>query len=270
MLQRSADIAAEIGSSPIAAMSFRELGYVETLAGRRSSAAKYLRHALDFAQNDEDALSGVHGVTGFNLVDWGHYEAGLSHFEHALAYAKNCGNRRREIWALGIGGWGQLRAGNPAAAKEWLSRCLNLCNETVWIAFQPWPQALLVEAKLAQGQKDNSSQIKLEESLALSRQLGDPCWEAASGRALALVQVEAGNLETAEAWLTNARETCCSVTDLYAGLLVEIVADQMRLQQQMGNKDNANALARELLSLAARTHADAHLEIAMEAVNSYK
>jgi DNA-binding SARP family transcriptional activator len=270
MLQRSADIAAEIGSSPIAAMSFRELGYVETLAGRRPSAAKYLRQALDFAQNDEDALSGVHGVTGFNLVDWGHYEAGLSHFEHALAYAKSCGNRRREIWALGIGGWGQLRAGNPAAAKEWLSKCLNLCNETVWIAFQPWPQALLVEAKLAQGQKDNSSQIKLEESLALSRQLGDPCWEAASGRALALVQVEAGNLETAEAWLTNARETCCSVTDLYAGLLVEIVADQMRLQQQMGNKDNASALARELLSLAARTHADAHLEMAMEAMNSYK
>jgi DNA-binding SARP family transcriptional activator len=270
MLRRSADIAAEIGSSQIAAMSFRELGYVETLAGRRPSAAKYLRQALDFAKNDEDALSGVHGVTGFNLVDWGHHEAGLSHFEHALAYAKGCGNRRREIWALGIGGWGQLRAGEPAVAKEWLSKCLNLCNETAWIAFQPWVQALLVEANLALGRKDNSSQIKLEEALALSRQLGDPCWEAANGRAFALVQLQAGELEKAEAWLTNARETCCSVTDLYAGLLVEIVADQMRLQQQMGNKESAQALARELLSLAARTHADAHLEIAMTAVNSYK
>jgi ATP/maltotriose-dependent transcriptional regulator MalT len=129
---------------------------------------------------------------------------------------------------------------------------------------------LLVEAKLALGQKDNSSQIKLEESLALSRQLGDPCWEAASARALALVQLQAGALKTAEAWLTNARETCCSVTDLYTGLLVEIVADQFRLQHLMGNKESANGLAHELLSLAARTHADAHLEMAMEAVNSYK
>jgi ATP/maltotriose-dependent transcriptional regulator MalT len=163
-----------------------------------------------------------------------------------------------------------LRAGEPAVAKEWLSKCLNLCNETAWIAFQPWVQALLVEANLASGRKDNSSQIKLEEALALSRQLGDPCWEAANGRAFALVQLQAGELEKAEAWLTNARETCCSVTDLYAGLLVEIVADQMRLQQQMGNKESAQALARELLSLAARTHADAHLEIAMTAVNSYK
>lgn len=44
----------------------------------------------------------------------------------------------------------------------------------------------------------------------------------------------------------------------------------LTLQQQMGKKDSANALARELLSLAARTHADAHLEMAMETVNSYK
>ena len=51
-------------------------------------------------------------------------------------------------------------------------------------------------------------------------------------------------------------------------LMVEIVADQMRLQQKIGNMDCAKALARELLSLAARTHADAHLEIAMAAVNS--
>lgn len=225
---------------------------------------------MDFAQSDKDTLSGIYAVTGFNLVDWGHHETGLTQFEQALVSARSSSNRRREIWALGIGGWGQLRAGKPAAAKEWLSQCLNLCNETAWIAFQPWVQALLVEANIALGPKDNSSQVRLEEALALSRQLGDPCWEAANGRAFALVQLETGDLKVAEAWLSSAREMYCSVTDLYAGLLVEIVADQMRLQQQMGNQERTQKLARELLSLAARTHADAHLELAMNAVNSHR
>lgn len=268
MLRRAAGIAAEAGIAQSAAMSLRELGYVEALAGRRPSAASYLREAEDYAQGDKDVLSGVHAVTGFNLVDWGQTESGLSHFEQALALARSCGNRRREIWALGVGGWGQLRAGRPAAARDWLKRCLELCHETAWLAFQPWPQALLAEANLALGHLDNSAQTSLEASLALSRQLGDPCWEAANGRALALLQIDAGDLPAAEKWLSHARQTSTSVTDQYVALTVEIIADQMRLQEKMGHGDNARACARELLSLAARTHADAHLDIAMAAVNS--
>ncbi len=268
MLRHAAGIASEAGCSQIAAMAFRELGYVEALAGRRPSSARYLKEAQKFSQNDNDTLASIHSVTGFNLVDWGDLQTGLSHFEQALSYARSCGNRRREIWTLGIGGWGQLRAGNPVTAKNWLKRCLELCDETVWIAFRPWPQALLAEANIALGQKDNSAQISLEKSLALCRQLGDPCWEAANGRALALLHIDVGDLTAAESWLSNARETCCSVTDLYAGLLVEIVADQIRLHQKMGDLGRTESLARELLSLAARSHADAHLEIAMAVVNS--
>lgn len=268
LLRHAAAIATEMGNAQIAAQSYRELGYVEALAGRRPSAAKYLREAQDFAQNHIETLGSIHAVTGFNLVDWGDLQAGLSHFEQALAYARSSGDHRREIWALGLGGWGQLRAGNPVAAKKWLSRCLELCTETVWIAFLPWPQALLAEANLALGHNKNSVQISLEESLALSRQLGDPCWEAANARALALLHLDADDPVKADRWLSHARETCCSVTDMYAGLMVEIVTDQMRLQQKMANTDQAKTLARELLSLAARTYADAHLKIAMGVVNS--
>lgn len=41
-----------------------------------------------------------------------------------------------------------------------------------------------------------------------------------------------GDLTAIESWLSNARETCCSVAYLYAGLLVEIVADQICLYQK--------------------------------------
>ncbi|MCP5086535.1 MAG: hypothetical protein GY952_07020 [Rhodobacteraceae bacterium] len=171
---------------------------------------------------------------------------------------------------MGIGAWGKLRAGNTSTAETWLRTCLKLCDETQWIAFQPWPQALLAEAQIILFRPDNSAQIKLEESLALSSQLDDPCWEAANARALALLQLDGGDLLAAESWLEHARARCCSVTDLYVGLLVEILADQMRLQQKLGNTDMAGATARELLSLSARTHADSHLEIAMGAINSMK
>ena len=268
MLNRAASIATEAGYSEIAATSYRELGYVETLVGRRPSAAKYLAQANDYAEQDEDVLAGILAVSGFNLVDWGNHEAGMSSFEQALVHARSCGNRRQEIFALGLGGWGLLRDGKPSEAKNWLTRCLELCDQTVWIAFQPWPQAMMAEANLALGLQDNSALINLEQSLALSRQLADPCWESANARALALLQIDAGNLQIADEWLSHARVTCCSVTDLYAGLLVEIVADQMRLQQKMGNTERARDLARELLSLAARTHADAHLELAMATVNA--
>lgn len=268
VLRRSADAASQIGASQIAAAALRELGYIEALAGRRPSAAKYLSEAMNFAHNNDEALAGIHAVSGFNLVDWGNTEAGLSHFEQSLAYSRKCGNRRREIWALGIGAWGQIRSGNPAVAEDWLKACLTLCDETRWVAFQPWPQALLAEANLALCRAGNSIQMALEEALALSSQLGDPCWEAANARSISLWHIDADDLATAERWLAHARQRCCSVTDFYAGLLVEIVADQMRLQQRMGKLDRADAAARELLSLAARTHADAHLEIALTAVNS--
>jgi hypothetical protein len=58
------------------------------------------------------------------------------------------------------------------------------------------------------------------------------------------------------------------VTDLYAGLLVEIVADQMRLSQRKGDPGAAAAFARALLPLAARTHADGHLGPAMSVLGA--
>lgn len=270
MLRRAADTAAEVGASRTAAAAWRELGYVEALAGRRPSAAQYLDEALRIAGTDDDALAGIHAVTGFNLVDWGQAELGLPYFEQSLGHARACGNRRREIWALGIGAWGQLRAGNPAKAEDWLRDCLALCADTRWVAFQPWPRALLAEAGMLQGRAGASTLNELEEALALSSQLGDPCWEAANARSIALLHADGGDLVAAERWLDHARQRCCSVSDLYAGLMVEIIADQMRLQAKLGKREAARATGRELLSLAARTHADAHLALAFAVVNADK
>lgn len=269
-LQSAADLATRIGASEIAAHSLCELGYSEALAGRRPSAAAYLDEAMGFAQNNEDCLAAIHAFTGFNLVDWGKVEPGVSHFQQALELARSADNRRREIWALGIGAWGVLRAGRPHEARDWLIKCLELCDETHWLAFRPWPVALLAEVRLASHEVSNSTQNDLEEALALSNQLGDPCWQAATARSLALLQADAKNYSEASRWLAHARERCCCVTDLYAGLLVEIIADQVRLSQLRGDDQHAASLARELLPVVAKTHADAHLNFAMSALSRSK
>lgn len=267
MLRQAADTAISIGNSGIAAAALRELGYVEALAGRRPAAAEHLNDALDHADNDDEALAGIHATMGFNLVDWGQHHLGLSHFERALVHARACGNQRREIWALGIGGWGQLRAGRAEVAEEWLTRCIRMCEDVRWVAFQPWPQAVLIETRLRQGRVENTADATLDAALALSAQLGDPCWEAANARTRALLHEDRGELDVASDWLVHARARICSVTDFYAALLVEILADQVRLHRKRRQPEEASRTARELVSLAARTHADAYLESAMTVLN---
>jgi hypothetical protein len=162
---------------------------------------------------------------------------------------------------------GVLRSGRPDVARDWLIRCLDLCDDTRWLAFRPWPVALIAEVRLALHEVSNSTRHGLEEALALGNQLGDPCWQAATARSLALVEAEAGNTAEAGRWLAHARERCCSVTDLYTGLLVEILTDQVRHYRRCGEEDHASVLARELLSLAARTHADGHIDYAISVLN---
>jgi DNA-binding SARP family transcriptional activator len=266
-LRQAFDVAAEIGASDIAANALRELGYVEALAGRRPSAAQYLDEAMIYAQSDDDALAGICGVAGFNFVDWGKHQEGLSQFEHSLALSRKTGNRRRQVWSLGIGAWGQLRSGDHATAEEWSRSAITMCEELNWLAFLPWPQALLAEVNLDGHKASNSLEGSLEQTLAVSRQIGDPCWEAATARVLSLMHARAGDHERAERWTRYAQQSCCSVTDLYAGLLVEIISDKVKFFASSGQTERAQEAARELLALAAQTHADQQLQFAVSVVN---
>jgi len=268
VLRQAAEIASSIGSSKIAAQALCELGYVEALAGRRPSAATYLDEALTNADGDKESQACVHAFMGFNLVDWGRVELGVSHYEQSLEFARSAGDRRREIWSLGIGAWGIIRAGRPQMARDWLTSCLKLCDDVRWLAFRPWPIALLAETKLALREVSNSTHRDLEEALALSNQLGDPCWQAITARAMSLVHAEAEEYDTAGKWMAHARERCCTVTDLYTGLLVEILSGQITLFQKTGREQQAVEVGRELLSLAARTHADSYLDFAASVMNS--
>jgi tetratricopeptide (TPR) repeat protein len=257
LLRRCTELAGVHGYAEVAAAGFRELGYVEALAGRRPSAADYLRSALDVARTP-DELAAIHAFVGFNLVDWGKVEDGLGHYAIALDKARTAADRQREIWSLGLGARAQIAIGDIDVADRWLRDCLRLVDEQQWVAFRPWPVALLGEAAIRRQEKPAAQRSSLEEAFALSCQLRDPCWEGAVARSLALGFVAEGDLETALGWLDDARRRCVRETDVYAALEVEIVASKVEVMRALGHGSESMALAREWLSLAARTHMDAH------------
>ncbi len=266
LLRQAIDLARRCGSEDLAASGFRELGYVDALAGRRPAAAAQLTAALEIA-GDDDGLAGIHAVMGFNLVDWGRVEEGMYHYDLSLRHARAAGNLRRQIWSLGLGGWGQLAAGRADRAVRWLSDCLEMVDQTRWISFRPWPLAVLGEARLRQRQDPVPLRAALEDAFALSCQLGDPCWEGAVARSLALSYDAAGEAGRALHWLAEARGRCLRETDAFVGLLVQILADQAAISLRDGRIDAAGGFAREALARAARAHMDGHVRQASRLID---
>ena len=154
---------------------------------------------------------------------------------------------------------GQMLAGHHEEAERWLTTALKLSAEMRWIAFRPWPIAVLAETRLREQHAPEHIRESLEAPFALSCQLGDPCWEAAVARATALACEAEGKTEAATDWMEKARRSCSRVTDPYAALLVAIIADQVRLCRKSGDGEGGDRTARDLIALAARTHADGFL-----------
>lgn len=255
-------MADQIGDEKVAITGLREIGYIETLAGRRPSAADYLDQALK-RTNDADTLAGIHGVVGFNLVDWGKTNQALDHFDMALEFARSSGNRRHEIWALSIGSLGHLDNEDFEKSATWLSQSIELIDELRWMSFRPWPVSVLCETRLRMDVDFQLVRPDIEQAFALSCQLNDPCWEAQVARVLALGYRADGNNEQAMEWFTEAGKRCVRKTDIYAALLVRILSDQADFFVATGQLDQAQTIAREIVSQAAKAHMDHHIHHAI-------
>ena len=260
LLQRSADLAEHVGDDRVGACARRELGYLDALAGRRPAAAAHLDHARQLAGADTDLLAGVCAVNAFNLTDWGRLDAGIDEYRHAVDLARTSANQRREAWTLGLGGWAFLLAGDTDAADAWIRHCLKLISDIRWVAFRPWPQAMEAEIQLVRNAAPSDLRGTLEESFALSCRLADPCWEGATARGIALTHAADGDLERALEWIGQAQTRCLRETDTFVAMHAAILATDSEISTTAGLLDRAQASARSLIALAAKTHMDAHLD----------
>ena len=266
LLDRAAVLAVETGDQETAVAALLERAYVDALAGRRPEAEHLLEKATGAAGHDPALVAGVSAVRGFNLTDWGRLDDGMDQFERALEAARRSGSSRREAWALGIGGWSLLRAGRLDEAQRWESECLTLVEDLGWVLFSPWPRTVLAEARLTGESPPNGVAAELEHCFALSVELADPCWEGASGRVMGLSLAEAGDLDAGLAWLAEARVRSMRRSDLWARLVGEIMLSEAEVRLASGDARGADAVARDLVALAARTQLDAILDTALEIV----
>ncbi len=260
LLERAAMVALAAGDEATAASAHRELGYVDALAGRRPAAEVHLAQAESLVGSDTDLLAAVRSVRAFNLTDWGRHKAALSEWDLALELARASGNQRRLAWALGLGGWGRLRAGGHDAARGWLRECLGVVSEAGWISFRPWPAAVLAEVELTAGRPGQMPDLRQE--FALSCQLADPCWEGGTARVLAMKSLAAHEPAEALGWIDEARRRVSRETDVYVAMQAAILATDIAITSELGHEERVAGTARALLELAARAHMDDHVELA--------
>ncbi len=264
LLRQAADLGVAVADPALAARALRELGYTDALVGRRRTAATYLDQAARLAGGDPALLAGIGSVVAFNLSEWGDHAAAIDQYGAAIELARSAGKARGEAWALGLGARAHLLAGEPGRAQAWLKACVDIVDAEQWVAFRPWPRALLGEIRLDGGDDPAAVRCDLEEAFVLSCQLGDPCWEGSSARVLALTHAAGGDLEQALTWIADARRRCTRETDTYAGMEASILATDAELAQRAGDPVRAEAAARSLLTLAARTQQDGFVATALE------
>jgi hypothetical protein len=126
-----------------------------------------------------------------------------------------------------------------------------LIEEQRWLAFQPWPTALKAELDLLSGDHRTVAD-DLERSWALSCQLGDPCWEGMTARALGLMHLHRNELTTAGRWLDEALRRCSPPSDRYQWVRGYVLEAQVSLALLRGHRAEAVQLVDTLASLAAR------------------
>jgi DNA-binding SARP family transcriptional activator len=196
-----------------AAIACRELGYIDTQAGRNPSAGRWLKRATELAAGS-DELCAVLGVRGMALSDRAHYGAALELLNKSVARAERCGRRRQAAWSLGLIARVHVLRGELKLALPALEESLALITAERWAAFRPWSEALRGEVLLLAGDGRRAAE-DLDRAFRLACSLGDPCWEAMTCRLAGLLAVERSDLAAAREHFADALARVTRVSDAY-------------------------------------------------------
>jgi DNA-binding SARP family transcriptional activator len=242
-------LAERMGDDHTMAIACRELGYVDVQAGRRLTATKWLERAAVLADEDE-LRAAVLGVQGMNESDAGRYARARTLLDRSVTTAEACDDQRQRAWSLSILGRLHVLRGELALARDAVEQSLEIVRDLRWMAFLPWPQALKAELDLLADEP--TDQTEVEQAWALSCHLGDPCWEALTARALALMSVRRGDAATATRWLDEAARRCNEANDTYQWVRVCVMDTTAQVTLDAHHGKSARPIVEALANLAAR------------------
>ncbi len=244
-------IALANGDHEAAARARAELGYVDFLRARYDRAERWLSQVL--AQGSDSPSTRAKAMTYLGSVasDRAEYPRAIRLLEDAARLSRAALEPRREAFGLSMLGRVRLLRGELGEAAELLGAAVDLAERDHWLSFLPWPQALLGQVLLSQGDLPAASD-SLEQSFARACQIGDPCWEGISARGLALVTEASGDADRAIAGLLDARSRCNRLADPYVWLDVHILDALCEMGRRHGHPQTP-AWAVEMRDRAART-----------------
>ncbi len=231
-------IAVAEGDVEAASRARAELGYVDFLRARYDRAERSLGQVLE--QSDSSATR-AQAITYLGCVasDLADYPRATQLLREATALSREIGDRRREAFGLSMLGRISLLRGDLADAASLLSVSIELAELDHWLSYLPWPQALLGQVLLSQGDVRAASDC-LEQSFARACRIGDPCWEGISARGLAMVAEATGDADHAITVLLDARARTTRLTDPYVWLDVHILDALCELGRRQGHPQTAD------------------------------
>ncbi len=253
ILRRGADEAHAAGDDRTEATALGELAYLDVLAGRRASVVASLRSARELHPDDVELTARLAGFEAMNLNDWGRLDDAADRFAEAAEMAHAAQAPVREAWILGVGSRTHYLLGRYDQAEEWADRSCELAGAAQWNAFTPWPQAWRAHVRLARGDDPVTVRDDLSATFAMACQIGDPCWEAISAKALALTYMREGDYDGALEWLVQAMVQFRRKTDTYVWVAIEILVTEARAAIGAGDLARAESAARRAVAEAA-TH----------------
>jgi tetratricopeptide (TPR) repeat protein len=213
--------------------------------GALEAASGYAVRAAAMSPLDENPYLGA------VESDRASYRLAVDYLDQAVALARQSGERRREAYALALLGRISLFRGALDAAAEQLDASIRLAEREHWLTFLPWPQSFRGEVQLARNDLNGAAEV-LQQAFARACHVGDPCWEGASARALAMLAAMTGDVDRAFVRLADARVRCNRLSDPYVWLDGYILDAQCQLGVRHGHPDTAMWVG-ALRDLASRT-----------------
>lgn len=213
LLHEAAEIAKESDELDLYGLARVELGYLDMLGARYDRAQQWL-DPNQLETEDELVHGRARSFLGCLESDRANYETAATHLGAAIEHSRAAAEPRQEAYAMSLLGRLHFLRGDIDEATAFLKQSLEICRAQKWIGFAPWPQSFLGEIELERGDRESASR-DLEQAFARACQMGDPCWEGVSGRALALLAEANGDTNGAFAILEDATQRCNRRSDTY-------------------------------------------------------
>ena len=214
VLHQAIDVASDAGLANIVAGARRELGYTEMLAARYDRAFGWLDQALEVVGDDIAEEAAIRTVLGACWSDTARYPEAFLELEKAIALADETAVAKQISFASAFLGRARLLTGALSEAREALVRSKELAEREGWTSFVAWPEALLGDCMLADGDVDEAADL-YQHAFTLGCHFADPCWEGIAARGIGLVMSLRGDVDEALDWLDDARTRCVRIADAY-------------------------------------------------------